>query len=191
MATELYNEGPFFRIVKDGAEFLVAKVQIKRIDILETNLVRIDNGEGALKHVYIDMYDVTVPNTFTNVIVLRDLLMNWMKQSGVAKEIKQDAELDELQLIRIAIQSLAGGGGIKSSGLSDLLREDESQPNITYKGYAAPDAQTYDAVWAIVRITRFKDQIIYEWADGNQLYDNVWDNRYSLNYSAGVKGPTR
>jgi hypothetical protein len=189
MATEIYNEGPCFRIVKNGQEFLVTKVQIKRIDTLRGSLVRIDNGEGALKHIYLDFEDVTVPQTFPDVIALRDLLLGWMRQSGVSKEVKQDIEINQLQLIRQAIENLSLGGGVKSSGIMEPLREDESQPNIVYKGYAAPDAQTYDAVWAIVRISRIEDQIIYEWADGNQLYDNIWEQRYKINYSAGVKGP--
>jgi hypothetical protein len=183
MATEIYNEGPCFRIVKNGQEFLVTKVQIKRIDTLRENLVRIDNGEGALKHIYLDINDVTVPNTFKDVIALRDVLLNWLKQSGVAKEVKQDTQIDELILIRKALQNLS----LSSNNIMEPLREDESQPNIIYKGYAAPDAQTYDAVWAIVRITRIKDEIIYEWADGDQNYDNIWDERYNINYSINRK----
>lgn len=188
MATELYNEGPCIRVVKNGQEFLVTKVQIKRIDALRGNLIRIDNGEGALKHIYLDMYDITVPQTFKDILTLRDTLLQWLRSSAAAKEAKQDIEIDELRLLRQAIEKL-NGGGVKTQGsvFMEPLREDESQPNIVYKGYASPDAQTYDAVWAIVRISRIEDQIIYEWADGNQLYDNIWDNRYELNYSINAR----
>lgn len=189
MATELYNEGPCIRVVKNGQEFLVTKVQIKRIDALRGNLIRIDNGEGALKHIYLDIGDITTPQVFPDVISLRDTLLSWLRSSVAAKEAKQDNEITELQLIRQVLENISLGGGIKtgSAGIPDPLRQDESQPNIIYKGYASPDAQTYDAVWAIVRISRIDDQIIYEWADGNQLYDNIWDNRYNLNYSGAVR----
>jgi hypothetical protein len=187
MATEIYNEGPCFRIIKNGQEFLITKVQIKRIDTLKGNLVRIDIGEGALRHVYLDITDVAVPNRFEDVITFRDVLLGWMKQSGIAKEVKQDTEIDELRLIRQAIERLNGGINPQSSTIMEPLREDESQPNIVYKGYAAPNAFTYEAIWAIVRISKIEDQIIYEWADGDQNYDNVWESRYELNYT--IRGP--
>lgn len=194
MATEIYNEGPCFRVVRNGQQFLITKVQIKRIDTLRGYLVRVDIGEGALKHVYFDINEVTVPAVYKDPLQLRDVLLGWMRQSAASKEAKQDIEINELVLIRQALQAISIGGGIKTvagGGFADPLREDESVPNTIYKGYAVPDAQTYDPVWAIVRITRIEDQIIYEWADGNQYYDNIWDNRYVLNYTTNTIAPAR
>ena len=106
-------------------------------------------------------------------------------QSGFSTEAKQDVEITELQQIKqvlqnikVVLQSGSGTGG----GVKQPLREDESQPNVVYKGYAVPNANTRDAVWAILKISRMDSEIIYEWADGNENYDNIWDNRYEIQY---------
>lgn len=52
----------------------------------------------------------------------------------------------------------------------------------TYVGYAPSGSLDSQAVWQIMRIdTSAGDKV--EYADGNTLFDNVWDNRASLNYS--------
>lgn len=61
------------------------------------------------------------------------------------------------------------------------LRLDEASPTVMYVGEASPAAQTSNAVWRIKRITSTSGLVI-EWADGNAHFDNVWDNRISLNY---------
>lgn len=40
-----------------------------------------------------------------------------------------------------------------------------------------------EAKWKILRTTISGDQYTKEWADGNENFDNVWDNRASLDYS--------
>lgn len=39
------------------------------------------------------------------------------------------------------------------------------------------------AIWSIKRLSISGGAITIEWADGNDLNDNVWDNRASLSYS--------
>lgn len=56
--------------------------------------------------------------------------------------------------------------------------------NLLYVGKASDGALTSDAVWAITRWTDDGAGNFYsEKADGNSLYDNVWDNLESLPYS--------
>lgn len=57
-------------------------------------------------------------------------------------------------------------------------------PEVTYRGDALPGTLTSAAAWRITRLTLQSDgdiEILY--ADGNDAYDNVWDNRLSLSYS--------
>lgn len=61
------------------------------------------------------------------------------------------------------------------------LRLDESGA-ITYVGLASPGAATSAAVWQIKRVDETAGVTIL-WADGNTLFDNVWNNRASLSYS--------
>jgi hypothetical protein len=77
--------------------------------------------------------------------------------------------------------------GIKAQG-SDLSKlepifVDESNPNVIYKGWAINAEDSASSLWAIQRISRIGEVVTYDWADGNQFYDNVWDNRLDLQYS--------
>lgn len=63
----------------------------------------------------------------------------------------------------------------------DPLRVDVVD-TIIYLGYADPGTATSSASWKIKRID-VTSGAISTWADGNVLYDNVWDNRVSLSYS--------
>jgi hypothetical protein len=190
MPIEIYNNGPSLKIVNGGSVILVSKIQIKTIETIRNDVVRLDIGEGALKNIYVRFADVTVPAGLADAGQLRDAInaMLLSNVAGGATEIKQDTEIGILNGILGALTDLkgiinAGGGG---GGIKQPIRIDESTPNIIYNGFAIAGSSTVDAVWAIQRVTRDKDIIIYEWADGNELYDNVWDDRYNLAYAPVV-----
>lgn len=54
-----------------------------------------------------------------------------------------------------------------------------------YVGYAAPGSLTSNAVWRIVRLTYDANDnpTKVEWANGNNGFVNIWDNRAALAYS--------
>lgn len=53
-----------------------------------------------------------------------------------------------------------------------------------YIGIAKPGSAAGSAAWQIRRITYTGDKpTVIEWADGNDRFDNVWDNRAGLSYS--------
>lgn len=56
---------------------------------------------------------------------------------------------------------------------------------IRYVGYANPGTSTAEPFWRIARITSdaSDNPVTVEWADGNEAYDNIWDNRAVLVYS--------
>jgi hypothetical protein len=65
---------------------------------------------------------------------------------------------------------------------------DEASATVTYKGWAPLGTPQANAEWKICRITKANATapfgvIITEWADGNQDYDNIWNNRATLAYS--------
>ena len=195
MATQIYNDGASLRIVNNGSVILVSKLQIKTIDTIRNDVVRIDIGEGALKNIYLKYAEVSVPKEIPDVNQLRDLL-NGMLQSSVgggATENKQDVEIGVLNNIlgvltdiKIIVNNIKSGG----TGIKQPTRIDESNPNVLYNGFSIAGAIVTDPVWAIQKVTRDKDVIMYEWADGNELYDNIWDNRYELNYLPIDPSPT-
>ena len=60
---------------------------------------------------------------------------------------------------------------------------DDAGSGVTYIGNALPGTTTSSANWKIKRMTEVGADITIVWADGDSLYDNVWDNRASLSYS--------
>ena len=186
MPIEIYNNGPSLKIVNGGSVILVSKIQIKTIETIRNDGIRLDIGEGALKNIYVRFADVTTPAGLADAGQLRDAInaMLLSNVAGGATEIKQDTEIGILNGILGALNDLKGimttGGG---GGIKQPVRIDESKPNVVYYGYAAIGSAIDAPVWAIQRVTRANDIIVYEWADGNENYDNVWENRYMLDYS--------
>jgi hypothetical protein len=172
----IYDSGACIKILLNGNSFYINKAQIKTIDTIRNDSIRIDIGEGALKNVYVKLADVQYPQDMANAAAIRDYIVGLMVQSALVKDpIFADFFTKLVEQIKSVFSYTQSGGRIP-------LREDESQPYIIYKGYAAPNAYPKDAVWAIQKITRINDEIIYEWADGNDFYDNVWDNRFVVQY---------
>jgi len=62
------------------------------------------------------------------------------------------------------------------------LRVDEASATVTYIGHAKPGTATTSALWRVKKIDTTSGVVI-TFADGNDLFDNVWDNRASLSYS--------
>lgn len=55
---------------------------------------------------------------------------------------------------------------------------------ITYVGKSKPGSNMGDPVWQIKKIDESSDpEMITLWADGNDDFDNIWDDRTSLTYS--------
>lgn len=53
----------------------------------------------------------------------------------------------------------------------------------TYFGFCKPGTATSDAYWRILKMTESGTVTTFAFADGDDLFDNVWDNRTSLTYS--------
>lgn len=60
---------------------------------------------------------------------------------------------------------------------------DEPDANTTYIGAAKMGASTSDAVWQITKISISGTVTTFAYADGDDNYDNIWDNRTELSYS--------
>jgi hypothetical protein len=68
---------------------------------------------------------------------------------------------------------------------SDLaVQLDVASSTVTYVGKADAGTASSAASWKIFRMTTASDgDLSLEYADGNASFDNVWDDRTSLNYS--------
>ena len=91
--------------------------------------------------------------------------------STLAKESKQDD-------IVIAIGNISGA-------TKYVTRIDEASATVTYIGKAVPDGATVpssEASWQITKIDETSGTVI-TYADGDLLFDNIFDNRVGLTYA--------
>lgn len=76
-------------------------------------------------------------------------------------------------------QGPAGGEDVALSKQVDFIDD-----NHIYIGEANPGSAFSAAVWRIKYIVIMSDgDVSVTWADGNDSFDNVWNNRVSYNYS--------
>jgi hypothetical protein len=189
MSYQIFNDSACIRIQLTNAPndvkvLMVVKEQIKTVDIIKSNIVRIDIGEGPLKNIYLNYQEVTFP-TVTSAEQLRDHIISLLKSDINDGDNPSEETLQEI--LGMLLNNYNELKEIKAQG-KDLpklepILVDESNPNVIYKGWSINMEDTTSPLWAIQRISRSGDIIINEWADGNQFYDNVWDNRLQLQYS--------
>jgi hypothetical protein len=74
MSVQIINDNSCIRIINGTTPLLVHKKQVKTIDTIKNDTVRIDIGEGTLRHIYIKLSDVTTPSGLADVNVLRDAI---------------------------------------------------------------------------------------------------------------------
>lgn len=63
------------------------------------------------------------------------------------------------------------------------VKLDQADANTLYIGEAQISSDSSAAVWRVRKLATSGTVTSMLWADGNQLFDNVWDNRTSLTYS--------
>lgn len=75
--------------------------------------------------------------------------------------------------------------GVPIQGANDetATRIDDVGGGVSYVGKAKPGKATSIPQWQIRRLTIVGTDSVVEWADGDNKYDNVWDDRAVLSYS--------
>jgi len=82
-----------------------------------------------------------------------------------------------------------GGVWVNQGGFGNVAQATQvdflpGTPQIIYTGKANPGTVTSAASWRISRtILQSDDDVSVQWADGDDAYDNIWDDRASLSYS--------
>src|SRR6059058_5310185 len=96
---QIINDGAVIRIEKNGKTLLVAKDQVKTIDTVHDNIIRIDIGEGPLKNIFLNYQEVSSPSV-GSASELRDTIKAMMLtdayMGGDAKEVTQIAILNQV-----------------------------------------------------------------------------------------------
>lgn len=91
--------------------------------------------------------------------------------TGAATSAKQDTSNTKLDSLLAELQ------------LNLATRVDEASSTITYIGKAACGSGVASAVWQVQRMSISGNVTSTEWADGNDDFDNIWNDRASLSYS--------
>ena len=73
-------------------------------------------------------------------------------------------------------------GSLSLAAANYATRIDEASATVTYIGSADPGSATSGALWQVKKIDSNNPTSI-TFADGNALFDNIWDDRASLTYS--------
>lgn len=183
MAFQIFNDGAVIRIENGTKTLLVTKEQVKTIDTIQNNIVRIDIGEGPLKNIFVNYQDVTNP-VVGSANELRDLIKGWLLSDnyngGDATEATQISILEKLSELGGILANIRD----KQEDFTKNIptRTDESNPYMVYNGWHVQSGVPEAAEWAIERVRRENDEIIHEWARGTKEAIYIWADRARLEY---------
>ena len=142
----------------------------------------------VLKDIHKAIKEVNTTQDFTPILELLQLIA-----------LKEDPEppfsFDNGRLLVTVDRVSSGGGGLKQSESEALIeiptKQDElignkalrlaESGNYTYIGKADIGSLSSDPVWQIKRIDETSGLVI-SWADGDDLYDNIFDDYLTINF---------
>ena len=116
---------------------------------------------------------------FTTVSIPEDSTLVLLNQQS----LNLTMEVQEIHSSLVIGQGPAGAPGGEAMPSVYAERNDFVGEDIIYQGEAAPGSLPSDPVWRIRKVVFIGDDSFKYWADGDSLFDNVWDNRLSLDYS--------
>jgi hypothetical protein len=99
MSVQIYSYGAFIRLVTDSSVLMLAKSQVKNIEVVRDDTVKISQGEGPLHEILIKLSDVTLPAGLVDVAALRDAISHILDNGNGYEEnalIKLQTQIDQL-----------------------------------------------------------------------------------------------
>lgn len=176
---EILNDGAAIKIINGTQSRDVLKYQIKVVEVIKTNIIKIDIGAGALGNIFVPYAAVTNPNT-ASPEALKDAILAMLPSSstgaaGMATEAKQDTANILLNQMKSTLLDLKTQAQVPSM-------IDDTGANLVYKGYAAVGTLENQPLWAIERVRIENGVEVHAWADGDRNFDNVWIDREAATY---------
>jgi hypothetical protein len=99
MSVQIYSYGGCIRLVTDSSVLLIAKTQVKRVEAIRDDSVKISLGEGPLNEIIIKLSDVTVPSGLVDIAALRDAIAHMLDHANLYEDealIKLQTQIDQL-----------------------------------------------------------------------------------------------
>ena len=111
-----------------------------------------------------------------------------MAQDSLYSALFGKEHIKDGDVISMAEHGRAGGTstgqGFKvTKNAEEVTYVDAESASVTYLGYAGFGTATSSASWQIKKVLTSGTITSILYADGNDDYDNIWDNRSSLTYS--------
>jgi hypothetical protein len=103
--------------------------------------------------------------------------MSDVKVKGQAPAQVTDAEYREVKV------SPTGDLGTYSATAPFVTLLDEASASVTYIGKAKIGSPSASALWQIQKMSVSGNVTSITWADGDSLFNNIWDDRAGLSYS--------
>lgn len=184
---EILNDGAAIKIINGTQSRDVLKSQIKVVEVIKTNIIKIDIGAGALGNIFVPYATVTNPNT-ASPEALKDAILTMLPSNsagaaGMATEAKQDTAnilLNQMKSTLLDLKAQAQVQADKTFYGPSMI--DDTGANLVYKGYAAVGTLENQPFWAIERVRIENGVEVHAWADGDRNFDNVWIDREAATY---------
>jgi hypothetical protein len=119
--------------------------------------------------------DVTV-SAITDSVAIADVSGNKATTTLVGGKRGLDVNIIDITLDK-------ANDSIAVEGYEQSKRIDEASSTVTYFGYAVVGTTDAASAWKIKRVTISGTVTLFEYANGNINYTNIWNNRASLSYS--------
>lgn len=185
---EVVNNGGSIKLIEGAQIRNVNKAQIKLVEVIKTNIIKIDIDKGALGNIFFPYASVTSPAT-ADPNALAEAITAMLPSGagggggGDASEAKQDATIAILNGMSSTLFNISNLAAAElDMQFYEPLRIDDSGANVVYKGYAVVGTLPTASNWAVQRIQRIGDVDTVAWANGNRNFTNIWNNREALDY---------
>lgn len=99
MSVQIYSYGGFIRLVTDSSVLLLAKTQVKSVEAVRDDSVKISLGEGPLNEIIVKLSDVTVPAGLIDIAALRDAIAHMLDHANLFEDealLKLQTQIDQL-----------------------------------------------------------------------------------------------
>lgn len=108
MSIQIYSYGACIRMVTDNSVLMLAKSQVRRIEVVRQDTVKISLGDGPLNEILVKVSDVTQPANLIDAADLRDAITHMLDKANLYEEealVNQKAQINHL----IEIKQLFNG----------------------------------------------------------------------------------
>ena len=191
LATELKQDAQITLATTLNAKDFATETTLALIDsVLDS--IKVDTGNMltslGTEATLLDIETVLDGIASELALIYTNLQLNTITTGTLATEttlaaIKAKTDLLNFTGLKLRTTGEDGSGGGGGGSISDKLLQVDSVGTTTYLGYADAGSLVSGSVWAIKRIVEVAGDVSITWADGNNSFDNIWDDRLTLTYA--------